>query len=324
MLCAGLTPASRSDSVASHMRTIQLLTLALLVTLGTAPVLLADPLTFDGTADGFVFQSFDTSYSGIGENAANSRPLPGPRINDKGEIVPSVSPEFTPPADLINFPNAVVTATNNVGQFIGYFEPPVSPGLEGFVGDSNGDISAFSVSTEETWPSGINDLGQIVGGELGGIPNSGWLRNPDGSVDLQRFSALYGLFGGCICNVMANDINNDGQIVGSIDASRTSGGQPFEPIIGYVLNGDTPTFIHEPYESVGSLVGTDVTGINSQGQIAGLFNDSRCGGCTRGFLATPIPEPSTFLLLANVVGIVSMVFRDARSSFSLKRYLRRT
>ena len=141
----------------------------------------------------------------------------------------------------------------------------------GIVGDMNGNFIAFNVQFE-TFVYGINNLGQVVG--LTHNIETGFVRNPDGCIvyDIGGFPKLGGAYG----------INNAGEIVGALapDGLLTS------PAIDGVLAGalfDYP-----------GAVQTLLTGINDNGEFIGQHDGI-------GFLATPVPEPPTLVLLVTIL-----------------------
>jgi probable HAF family extracellular repeat protein len=91
----------------------------------------------------------------------------------------------------------------------------------------------------------------------------------------------------------------------------TSGSSP--SVYGFVLSDGTYTTINVPGSSR-----TIAYGINDLGQIVGLYSDA--SGQYHGFLATPIPEPSTLLLLAiGTLGAMGWAWRKKRRAKWRKR-----
>ena len=136
-----------------------------------------------------------------------------------------------------------------------------------------------------TFAFAINDHLQIVGQ----ADVHGFLREPDGTF------VMIVPPGSQLTN--AQDINNPGQIVGLFgDATGFHG----------FLRETDGTFntIDVPGASV-----THALGINAAGQIVGLFQiqGEMLGDrpVTHGFLATPIPEPATWLMLGS--GLISFL-----------------
>lgn len=206
---------------------------------------------------------------------------------------------------------------------------------EGFLWDPiNGMQSLGTLGGAVSRSAAINNLGQIAGtswlsdfseraflwedargmrdlGTLGGDLSRAFGLNDNS--DVVGFSAVTTSFGGAFMWSEAHgmtslvssgipftfgmDINDRGEIVGR----RSSGGAPVA-ILWDDLNGtrDLTTLIaHNPGWSLELA-----NAINDQGQIVGY---GRLGGELRGFLMTPVPEPSSLItacvaaLLANYI-----------------------
>ncbi len=242
----------------------------------------------------------------VGTYTALNLPGPPSGINDSGQIVGSYANHgflynngsFTTldvPSSLggnfgVDF--TVASGINAAGQIVGTFQYTVRPrppviSDRGFL-FSAGTYSAFSdpVSPARTYPSAINNSGQIVGSEdraVGGVlagtrqafllSNGEYTRfDPPGSVDSEAFG-----------------INNAGQMVGYYQT--TLGG----PKHGFLFGADLTLQALLDFPGASQTV---VTGINDAGDLVGYYLDA--GGAEHGFLATaaPVPEPSTLLLLS--------------------------
>jgi hypothetical protein len=72
--------------------------------------------------------------------------------------------------------------------------------------------------------------------------------------------------------------------------------------LGFLLSGDIYTTLDLP-----AAIGVFPYGINDAGQIVGYYN---AAGEVHGFLATPVPEPCTLLLLGvGTLGLVGWTWR---------------
>jgi len=103
---------------------------------------------------------------------------------------------------------------------------------------------------------------------------------------------------------MAFGLNNENQVVGSyVDGTGTH---------GFVYNWVTQqlTTINDPNANGNNsfgVEGTIVNGINDKGQLVGFYADN-----VNGFLANPVPEPSTWALMA--LGFAGLGFAGYRKA----------
>lgn len=128
---------------------------------------------------------------------------------------------------------------------------------------------------------GITPSGQIVGGysDAGGITH-GFLFSGGSYTALDVPGSA---------STSATGINDAGQVVGSDFAG--------DRIHGFLLSGGGFTSLDVP-----GSISTLARGINDAGQIVGSYTDP--AGITHGFLATPVPEPTTLALLG--LGITAL------------------
>jgi probable HAF family extracellular repeat protein len=204
-----------------------------------------------------------------------------------------------PGAPLISIIGTEATGINASGQIVGFFEDGSTPArkIQGFL-DTNGTFTTIgpaSTSNSNGDPLGINDAGQIVGSYF------------DSANAEHGFLYVNGIYttidapGGVF--TAASAINNSGQIVG-----RFCDG----PVChGYLDANGTFTTIDVP--GAGSYTGA--LGINDAGQIVGEYTDG--SGTAHGFLATPTPEPSSWLLVGG-----ALIALATRSSILLTARLR--
>jgi probable HAF family extracellular repeat protein len=220
----------------------------------------------------------------------------------------------------LDAPGAVNTlpyATNNVGQIVGYYND-VGGLPHGFLLSGGAYTPVEVPGSSSTYPSGINDRGQIVGlaadgsflysggrytsinvpGSMSttalGINNAGQIvgyyqdanRLGHGFLLSGDTYTSFDVPGAVITQPMG--INNLGQIAGWYDVtSRPSG------VLGFLLSDGIYTTLDPP-----GTLGIRVNGINDAAQIVGTYSPISEPGPPHGFVATPVPEPATLLLLA--------------------------
>jgi hypothetical protein len=170
--------------------------------------------------------------------------------------------------------STVATGISNSGLITGMYQNRTG----GFVLDPAGNLTTFQVpgvTNGDFFVTGVNNAGEVVGYDNGG--NGGFL------MDSKGFTTL---------GFAATGINNQGDIVGYISQHGTA--------VGVLLdaNGNYTTFT---VPGAGGF-GTVPKGINDRGEISG---DYATGNTVRGFIATPVPEPSSLALLC--VGAASFL-----------------
>jgi probable HAF family extracellular repeat protein len=198
-----------------------------------------------------------------------------------------ITPNIPGQTVFYRYPNGL----NNAGVIVGNYTLGERDVERAFIG-SGGNYTTLDVpgsvpGSTAAWA--INNAGQIlVSSPLGyGLyqPNSGTYLG----LNLQALGTTFETFG----------INNADQIVGEyVDAKGIEH--------GFVLSDGVLTNLDVP----GSQ-GTYAKGINDLGDIVGYFEDA--SGNFHAFLATPVPEPSTLLLLAiGTLGVIGWAWRRRR------------
>ncbi|MEM9420072.1 MAG: hypothetical protein AAGA25_13615 [Planctomycetota bacterium] len=182
-----------------------------------------------------------------------------------------------------------IRGLNNPGDFVGEYDD-TSGVQQGFVqlsASSGGTFQTVTVpGATSTTVRAINDSGRIAGfyidaatGALRGyVSDDGLAFTP---IDHPDPAAVSTLIGG---------INNDGVLVGAWLAAL--GSPESQPARGFIRDA-TGTFL--PFDLTGAT-STLPIGLNDLGQIVG--EAVAPDGTRYGFIATPIPEPSSLCVLA--------------------------
>lgn len=260
---------------------------------------------FSGNAQGFLFNQATGTYTLFNNPAASPNSGVGTiasGINNAGQIVGNIVPlnstilepyvfnsatnvftQFGPDGS-----NATLAAgINDAGQIVGTFS--ISRFSLGFILDpmtgTYASPPAFglqvvnrSTVNPALQPSGINNAGQVVGGNI----------LYDLATGISTTLAVPGP-----TSTYASGINNTGQIVGTFYLNGTPNGFVFDEATG------TYTSLIDP-----NGTSTFAAGINDSGQIVGSYTD--LNGNTQAFLATPqitaaVPEPASLALLGTAV-----------------------
>jgi len=189
---------------------------------------------------------------------------------------------------IIDFPGANLTeaaGVNDGGQVVGDYRDANTNIFHGFLWDA-GQFLTIDVpfpGARLTAPSGINNIGHIVGFYFDNNVSASF---PNGHV--HGFLDNDGIFTSFdfpnAVSTLALDINDDGQIVGLFSSDPTS-----SIARSFVLDDGTFTTFDVPFSGV---VGTEVRGINNQGQIVGRYitsnpNDVFNPFPSHGFVASP-------------------------------------
>ena len=207
---------------------------------------------------------------------------------DHGFLFSAATSTFIP----INVPGSTNTAgqgINGEDQIVGYFSD--ASGTHGFL-DTGGSFTSIDVpgasfqgqATTEAF--GINDLGQIIGGFFDPQGDTHGFLDTQGSftsIDIAGASAT-----------AAYGINDAGHVVGGF--VNSTGEHGFLETGAGIISLDFP-----------GASGTEADGINDAGQIVGAYFDS--SGEVHGFLATPVPEPATLVMLGTSIFLFGGILR---------------
>jgi probable HAF family extracellular repeat protein len=199
---------------------------------------------------------------------------------------------------------------NSMGQVAGTGNTPgLSRAMLWSPATPNGTTgSMVALTGTQTFGSAINAMGQVVGG---GFPSTskGFLWTPTTPNGITGSSIELGTLAGST-RTDALAINNNGQVVGAAlgpiqNAFLWSPSAP-NGVDGTLVNLNT--LIDEADAVYWQLA--SARGINDKGQIVGYgFFDADGPGAilpiTRGFLLTPVPEPSALFLLLSVLAFIA-------------------
>ena len=248
-------------------------------------------------------------YSPINPNTDDLGGGSASAINASGQVVgyrnTYPSAYRTAPNSPINWPadclldpygygNSVANGINDSGHVVGMFSPNGS-GWMGFLYTSPTDpcLRMGSLGGGETVVNDINSNGQVVGAsDIGGhyhaFRTSPYTPIAPATDDL-------GSLGG---QSSAAAINNLGQAVGN--SSLTPDRYPWE--IGYthafLYSNSTMIDLNSLIDSASGWTLSEANDINDAGQIVGA---GLIGGQTHAFLLTPVPEPSTLVILISAL-----------------------
>jgi hypothetical protein len=224
-------------------------------------------------APGFIYYPDGTStlFSVAGSNLITE----GKGINDAGEVV------------------GVVESTSG-GSTVNH----------GFLRAPNGTLTIFDVpGTNITDLEGINDSGEIVGSyeDSNGVSH-GFTMEANGA-DFTSFDECNYEPGRAFPEgTIATAINNSGEVAGFCFSQTGAVGFIREP------DGSFSTYGLDPNPALGNLTNTAFYGINDEDVLTGLYSvDNR----TTAFIATPVPEASTFLL--NFIVVSGILLARTRS-----------
>lgn len=199
---------------------------------------------------------------------------------------------------------------NSAGQVVGWSQTD-NRIPHGFVWTADGGMQDIGLPATNDLgylfiANGINSSGQIIGtgGWGGGYGSRPFLYTPDGTMTSLEMLANEGT------TLTGNAINDAGTVVGTSDA-RNGSGRHYAFVWtpdGGMQKLDALVDPNDPL--LPGLALSEAVAINNAGQIVGQAAYGL--GYYRTFLLTPVPEPSSALLLALGLGVVAFLRRQPR------------
>lgn len=197
---------------------------------------------------------------------------------------------------------------NTAGMVVGSGSGPVPNGSSSAVAYlyDGATTRSLGIPTDFSSAAAINDAGQIVGWmDDSSDPRHAFLYEGGVVTDLGT------LGGGAWLISLANDINNDGLIVGESRPSNT------ELQHAFIHDGTTIVDLNDLIDPLAGWLLYSAQAINASGQIVGYGS---YGGTTRAFLLTPgqgdptpaVPEPASWMMLVVGFGAVGSAMRRQR------------
>ncbi len=189
-----------------------------------------------------------------------------------------------------------VTGINDLGQIVGTYVDGASNAKLGFFTDASGNYQGFSGPIGATFlPNSINNSG-----EIGGIYNDGSSGPLSAVFKNGSFTVIYGVHATHISLRALNDVGQELAYSSSLVFSMANG--------FFVSN---PNGLSTRLDFPSTFLSADVAGLNDLGQVSG-FADTAAGRV--GFVATPTPEPGSFVLAAVGLAAGSMLIKRKRQT----------
>jgi len=193
---------------------------------------------------------------------------------------------------------------NDSGQVVGRSNLPGDMSEHAFLW-SNGQMTDLgTLGGRRSEAFAINNGGQVVGGAytIGADPRFQHAFRTAPNQPINPATDDLGTLGGW--ESLAYGINDRGQVVGYAYTDASGGHAVYN---AFLYSGSGPMLdLNNLIDPASGWTLTGATGINDSGQIVGYGTHS---GQEHTFLMTPIPEPSTFALLASAASLLAYAWR---------------
>jgi hypothetical protein len=176
---------------------------------------------------------------------------------------------------------------SNAGLVVGQYTDNATGTTPGFLLDGTYTTLTPTVNAAVTNAQGVNNHGLVTGFySVDGVHEHGFFYN----ATTQQFNLAPDPNVANLVLTQFLGINDNGLAVGyyqTVDGSQHG--------LLYDTASHAYSFLDDPSAAVSGTSITQITGVNDSGELAGFYVDAATG-LQRGFIATPVPEPSTITI----------------------------